>query len=366
VLTALADQRDVSARSLRKCSQLTAFFRILLVTFFEGDLMRAMVVIRPGDRKVEAVDLDIPTPGPSEIRVRVLACGVCRTDLHVVDGELANATIPIIPGHEIVGRVDERGDRVTGFEPGSRVGIPWLGWSCGECEFCRAGRENLCRRARYTGYHINGGYADYAVADARFCFPLPVSYDDGHAAPLLCAGLIGYRAYRMAGPGGRLGVYGFGAAAHVIAQVAVHQGREVYAFVSPGDNQAMRFARDVGVTWVGASNEPPPLPLDCAIIFAPVGRLVPEALSRTTPGGVVVCAGIYMSDIPSFPYRLLWEERTVRSVANLTRSDAQEFLAIAADIPLRTHIQVYPLGEANRALDDLRAGRISGAAVLVP
>jgi propanol-preferring alcohol dehydrogenase len=325
-----------------------------------------MAVIRPGNRRVDAIELDTPVPGPTEILVRVIACGVCRTDLHVVDGELAGAAIPIVPGHEIVGCVERRGDRVSGFELGARVGIPWLGWSCGECEFCQGGRENLCRRARYTGYQINGGYAEYALADARFCFSLPDRYDDGHAAPLLCAGLIGYRAYRMAGPGRRLGVYGFGAAAHVITQVAVHQRREVYAFVSPGDDQAMRFARDVGAAWAGPSNEPPPLPLDCAIIFAPVGRLVPEALSRTAPGGVVVCAGIHMSDIPSFPYRLLWEERIVRSVANLTRRDAEEFLTLAADIPLRTHIQTYPLGEANRALDDLRAGRVSGAAVLVP
>jgi propanol-preferring alcohol dehydrogenase len=298
--------------------------------------------------------------------VRVLACGVCRTDLHVVDGELPDAAPAIVPGHEIVGLVEQRGNRVTGFEPGTRVGIPWLGWSCGECEFCLAERENLCRRARYTGYQINGGYAEYALADARFCFSLPDRYDDGHAAPLLCAGLIGYRAYRMAGAGARVGVYGFGAAAHVITQVAVHQRREVYAFVSPGDDQAIRFAREVGAIWAGPSNEPPPLPLDCAIIFAPVGRLVPEALSRTAPGGVVVCAGIHMSDIPSFPYRLLWEERIIRSVANLTRRDAEEFLALAGDIPLRTHIQVYPLADANRALDDLRAGRLSGAAVLVP
>jgi propanol-preferring alcohol dehydrogenase len=298
--------------------------------------------------------------------VRVLACGVCRTDLHVVDGELSGAAIPIVPGHEIVGRVERCGDRVTAFAPGARVGIPWLGWSCGECEFCRSGRENLCPRARYTGYQINGGYAEYTVADARFCFPLPAAYDDAHAAPLLCAGLIGYRAYRMAGSGTRLGVYGFGAAAHVITQVAVHQRREVYAFVSPGDEQAMRFAREVGAAWAGASNEPPPVPLDAAIIFAPVGALVPEALSRTVPGGVVVCAGIHMSDIPSFPYRLLWEERLVRSVANLTRRDAEEFLSLAGDIPLRTHIQMYPLDAANRALDDLRAGRVSGAAVLVP
>ncbi len=328
--------------------------------------MRAMAVTQPGNHRVEPITPDIPDPGPTELLVRVLACGVCRTDLHVVDGELTDAAMPIVPGHEIVGRVEQRGALVHGFEPGTRVGIPWLGWSCGECEFCQSGRENLCRRARYTGYQINGGYAEYTVADARFCFPLPAAYDDAHAAPLLCAGLIGYRAYRMAGSGTRVGLYGFGAAAHVITQVAVHQGRDIYAFVSPGDEQAMRFARDVGATWAGASNEPPPVLLDAAIIFAPVGRLVPEALSRIVPGGVVVCAGIHMSDIPSFPYRLLWEERIIRSVANLTRRDAEEFLTLAADIPLRTHIQTYPLEDANRALDDLRAGRLSGAAVLLP
>lgn len=246
------------------------------------------------------------------------------------------------------------------------MGIPWLGWSCGECERCLSGRENLCRRARYTGYQIDGGYAEYAVADATYCFRLPTTYDDCHAAPLLCAGLIGYRAYRMAAPRGPLGIYGFGAAAHVITQLAVHQGREVDAFVSPGDERALRFAREVGAAWAGPSNTPPPVPLNSALIFAPAGHLVPEALSRTEPGGVVVCAGIHMSDIPSFPYRLLWEERAVRSVANLTRADAEAFLALSAHIPLRMHIQLYPLGEANEALSDLRAGRLSGAAVLVP
>ena len=328
--------------------------------------MLAMALTRPGAGKVEALDLEVQKPGPSEILVRVLACGVCRTDLHVVDGELPISAIPIVPGHEIVGRVEQVGNRVDTFAPGDRIGIPWLGWSCGECEFCRAARENLCPRARYTGYQINGGYAQYAVADARFCFSLPAAYDDHHVAPLLCAGLIGYRAYRMAGSGKRLGIYGFGAAAHIITQVAAHQGRDVYAFVAPGDDQAMRFARDVGARWAGPSDEPPPVPLDSAIIFAPVGRLVPEALSRTIAGGVVVCAGIHMTDIPSFPYRLLWAERIVRSVANLTRADAREFLAVAAQIPLRTHVQIYPLIDANRALDDLRAGRLSGAAVLEP
>ena len=328
--------------------------------------MRAMALTRPRLGGVEALDLETPAPGAGEVLVRVLACGVCRTDLHVVDGDLPDPLIPVIPGHEIVGRVERLGVGVRAFAPGDRVGIPWLGHSCETCEFCRAAHENLCRQARYTGYQINGGYAEFAVADARFCFPLPAAYDDQHAAPLLCAGLIGYRAYRMAGPGTRMGIYGFGAAAHLITQVAIHQGREVYAFVAPGDDRALRFAREVGATWAGPSNAPPPVPLDSAVIFAPVGSLVPEALSRTRPGGVVVCAGIHMSDIPSFPYRLLWEERIVRSVANLTRADAREFLALAADLPLRAHVQIYPLSEANRALDDLRAGRLSGAAVLVP
>ena len=328
--------------------------------------MRAMALTRPRAGVVEPVELERPAPGAGQVLVRVLACGVCRTDLHVVDGDLPEPAIPIVPGHEIVGRVEHAGPGVEAFKPGDRVGIPWLGHSCGVCGFCRSERENLCRRARYTGYQINGGYAEYAVADARFCFLLPAGYDDQHAAPLLCAGLIGHRAYRMAGPGRRIGVYGFGAAAHIIAQVAIYQGREVYAFVSPGDDQAVRFALDVGVTWAGASNQPPPVPLDSALIFAPVGPLIPEALSRTEPGGIVVCAGIHMSDIPSFPYRLLWEERIVRSVANLTRADAMEFLTLAAEVPIRTHTRTYPLGEANRALGDLRAGRVNGAAVLVP
>jgi alcohol dehydrogenase, propanol-preferring len=328
--------------------------------------MRAMALTRPRAGRVDPIDREIAPVSPGQIAVTVLACGVCRTDLHVVDGDLSDPAIPIILGHEIVGRVEGVGPGVTGFAPGDRVGIPWLGYSCGECEFCRSERENLCRFARYTGYQIDGGYAERAVADARFCFRLPDSYDDLHAAPLLCAGLIGYRAYRMAGSGRRLGLYGFGAAAHIIAQVALHQGREVYAFVTPGDDRALEFARDVGVTWAGWSNVVPPAALDAALIFAPVGALVPEALSRTNPGGVVVCAGIHMSDIPSFQYRLLWEERIVRSVANLTRADAREFLALAAHIPIRTHVQPYALGDANRALSDLREGRLSGAAVLVP
>ena len=328
--------------------------------------MRAMTLTRPGLGRLEPTERPVPVLRPTDVLVRVLACGVCRTDLHLVDGELPNPTIPVVPGHEIVGRIEAVGAGVTTLAPGMRVGVPWLGGCCGTCGFCRSERENLCPDARFTGYQLDGGYAEFAVADASFCFPLPDRYDDAHAAPLLCAGLIGYRAYRMAGPGGRLGVYGFGAAAHIITQVAVHQGREVFAFAAPGDQTALDFARDVGATWAGFSNQPPPWRLDSAIIFAPVGSLVPEALSRTTPGGVVVCAGIHMSDIPSFPYRLLWEERTIRSVANLTRRDAREFLALADSMPLRTHVRPYPLADANRALADLRTGQLSGAAVLVP
>ncbi len=328
--------------------------------------MKAMSLLQFGRGHVDLVETETPAPGPAQVLVKVLCCGVCRTDLHVVDGELPDPRLPVVPGHEIVGRIEGIGRDVTGLAPGMRVGIPWLGGSCGVCAFCRTDRENLCPDGRYTGYQIDGGYAEYAVADASFCFPLPGGYDDVHAAPLLCAGLIGYRALRMAGDGRRVGIYGFGAAAHIIAQVARHQGRDVFAFVTPGDHQAIRFSTEVGVTWAGFSNEPPPHPLDCAIVFAPVGRLVPEALSRVVPGGVVVCAGIHMSDIPSFPYRLLWEERVLRSVANLTRRDAREFLAVAGDIPLTTHVQTYDLAEANRALSDLRSGRLSGAAVLVP
>lgn len=328
--------------------------------------MRAMTLTRPGLGRLEPVETAMPVPGPTDVLVKVLACGVCRTDLHLVDGELPHPAIPVVPGHEIVGRIESIGERVTALAPGMRVGVPWLGGSCGACDFCRSERENLCPDARYTGYQRDGGYAEWVVADASFCFPLPDRYDDVHAAPLLCAGLIGYRAYRMAGPGRRLGVYGFGAAAHIITQVAVHQGREVFAFVAPGDQTAVEFALDVGATWAGFSTAPPPRVLDSAIVFAPVGPLVPEALSRVAPGGVVVCAGIHMSDIPTFPYRLLWEERVLRSVANLTRRDGREFLALAASMPLRTHVRPYPLADANRALADLRAGRVSGAAVLVP
>jgi alcohol dehydrogenase, propanol-preferring len=331
--------------------------------------MRAMVLTRPGAGVLDPVDQELPMLLPGDLLIKVRACGVCRTDLHVVDGELPDPEIPLIPGHEIVGVVEEVGRGVAGFAEGDRVGVPWLGYTCGECVECRSGRENLCPNARFTGYDNDGGYAEYTVADARYTFKLPDGYSDLDAAPLLCAGLIGYRAYRMAGTGEtahRLGLYGFGAAAHIIAQVARHQGREVYAFTSPDDTDAQAFARSVGAVWAGRSDEAPPEPLDAAIIFAPVGRLVPEALSRVGPGGVVVCAGIHMSDVPSFPYRLLWEERVVRSVANLTRQDARDFLALAAAVPIAVHAVRYDLADANRALTDLRAGSVSGAAVLVP
>jgi propanol-preferring alcohol dehydrogenase len=328
-----------------------------------------MVLTREGAGILEATERELPIALPGELLVKVRACGVCRTDLHVVDGELPDAEIPLIPGHEIVGVVEQVGDSVTDFKAGDRVGIPWLGYSCGQCARCISGHENLCPNARFIGYHSDGGYADYTVVDAGYTFKLPDSYSDVDAAPLLCAGLIGYRAYRMTGAGdaiGRLGLYGFGAAAHIITQVALHNQREVYAFTSPGDEEKQAFARDLGVTWAGGSNEPPPESLDAAIIFAPAGQLIPEALSHVVPGGVVVCAGIHMSDVPSFPYRLLWEERVVRSVANLTRQDARDFLALAARVPMKIHTERYDLTDANRALTDLREGRVRGAAVLVP
>lgn len=313
--------------------------------------------------------IPIPEPGEGEVRVRVRACGVCRTDLHVIDDELPAPVLPIVPGHEIVGEVDALGPARPGDAPlsvGDRVGVPWLGWTCGACPDCRRGRENLCPSARFTGYQRDGGYAEYAIADARYCFPLPEAYDDVAAAPLLCAGLIGHRAYRMAGDAMQLGIYGFGAAAHLIAQVAIHEGRAVHAFTRPGDTEAQAFARRLGAVWAGGSDEPPVAPLDAAILFAPVGALVPAALEAVRPGGVVVCAGIHMSDLPSFPYRLLWEERVVRSVANLTRVDAVEFLAIAPEVPVRAETRCYALTDANEALEDLRSGRLTGAAVLVP
>jgi len=326
--------------------------------------MKAMVLTAPGAKIVEAQTREMPIALPGEIIVRVRACGVCRTDLHIVDGELTEGDVPIVPGHEIVGVVEQVSDGVTNLAVGDRVGVPWLGYSCGECEYCASGRENLCPNARFTGYTIDGGYAEYTVADARYAFKLPDGYTDAEAAPLLCAGLIGYRSYRLAGDGRRIGLYGFGAAAHVIAQVAVHQKRDVFAFTSPGDEAAQSLARELGCVWAGASTETPPAPLDAAIVFAPVGSLVPAALGCVVAGGVVVCAGIHMSDIPSFPYSLLWRERVLRSVANLTRQDAIEFLALAPTVPIRTRVQTYPLADANRALEDLRQGRVTGAAVL--
>lgn len=336
--------------------------------------MRAMR-LHAANRPLRLERVPMPEPGPGEVRVRVLACGVCRTDLHVVDGELEHPRLPLVPGHEIVGEVDALGEGVagletgleTGLERGQRVGVPWLGRTCGVCEPCRAGRENLCERAEFTGYTRDGGYAEYCVADARYCFALGVD-DARAAAPLLCAGLIGYRTWRLAGGDEprRLGLYGFGAAAHILAQLAHSRGQILYAFTRPGDREAQAFARRLGAAWAGGSDEAPPEPLDAALLFAPVGELVPIALSHVRPGGTVVSGGIHMSDIPSFPYRLLWQERSVRSVANLTRRDGKEFLALAPQVPIRTETVAYPLEDANRALDDLRAGRLSGAAVLIP
>jgi len=325
--------------------------------------MRAMVLERPGTPLVERT-LPEPVPGPGEVRLAVEACGVCRTDLHIVDGELSEPSLPLVPGHQIVGTVAALGPDVTGLTVGARVGVPWLGWTCGTCGYCTSGRENLCPRARFTGYHRDGGFAEACVADARYVFPIPAGYDAPAAAPLLCAALIGYRALRLAGEAQRLGLYGFGAAGHLVAQLARHQGRELYAFTRPGDARGQAFARSLGVAWAGGSDEAPPVALDAAILFAPVGALVPAALAAVAPGGTVVCAGIHMSDIPSFPYRLLWEERVIRSVANLTRRDGDELLALAPVAGLRPAARVYPLAEANRALDDLRAGRFEGAAVL--
>ena len=327
--------------------------------------MRAMILKQPGTR-LEAVDLPPLQPGPGQVRVKVRACAVCRTDLHVVDGDLTDPKLPIIPGHEIVGVVTQLGPGVGRHGIGDRVGIPWLGWTCGQCDYCRSERENLCSRAQFTGYTLNGGYAEQVLAHERFCFPIPREYSDVKAAPLLCAGLIGYRSLVMAGPGRRLGLYGFGAAAHIVAQVARHQGRSVYAFTRPGDGTAQDFARSLGAVWAGGSQRKPPHPLDAAVIFAPVGPLVPVALEAVGKGGTVVCGGIHMSDIPSFPYRLLWEERRLCSVANLTRKDAVEFLELAPRVPVRTETEEFPLAEANEALRRLKQGELDGAAVLVP
>jgi len=325
--------------------------------------MRAMLVDAPR-HPLRTAHLPRPEPGPGQVLLAVQACGVCRTDLHVADGELPNPKLPLVLGHEIVGTVVATGAGVQRFTADQRVGVPWLGWSCGACGFCRAGRENLCDRARFTGYQLDGGYAEYTVADARFCLPLPHGYGDLEAAPLLCAGLIGYRSLVAAGDAERLGLYGFGAAAHIVAQLARHQGRRVFAFTRAGDTTAQQFALELGARWAGASDASPPEPLDAAIIFAPVGALVPAALRAVVKGGTVVCAGIHMSDIPSFAYDILWGERVVRSVANLTRKDGEEFLALAPHIPVRTTVEPYPLERANEALENLRAGRVRGAAVL--
>ncbi|HOV47547.1 MAG TPA: zinc-dependent alcohol dehydrogenase family protein [Anaerolineae bacterium] len=325
--------------------------------------MDAMVLHAPG-APLTLERLPVPRPAGGQVLMRVRACGVCRTDLHVFDGDLPHPKLPLILGHEIVGEVVAVGAGVTGFEPGTRVGVPWLGYTDGTCRFCRQGQENLCEAARFTGYTLDGGYAEYAVADARYTFPLGEG-DPAEQAPLLCAGLIGYRAYRLAGENARrIGLYGFGAAAHILAQLAVTQGREVYAFTRPGDSATQAFARQLGAVWAGDSDVLPPEPLDAAILFAPVGALVPLALQAVIKGGVVVCAGIHMSDVPAFPYRLLWEERHIRSVANLTRQDGEEFLALAPRVPVRTTVRRYPLAAANTALDDLRHGRFEGAAVL--
>lgn len=326
--------------------------------------MQAMLLRTPG-APLEMMHLPVPTPGPGQLLLRVHACGVCRTDLHVADGELPAAGLPRVLGHEIVGTVQALGEGVEGYVPGQRVGVPWLGHTCGACRYCLSGRENLCDQARFTGYHLDGGYAQYTVADARYCFVLPDTYSDEAAAPLLCAGLIGYRALAAAGDGRRLGIYGFGAAAHIVAQVAVWQGREVYAFTRPNDTAGQVFARNLGVAWAGGSDQMPPAELDAALLFAPVGALVPMALRAVGKGGTVVCAGIHMSDIPAFPYAILWGERRLVSVANLTRRDGEEFLALAPRVPVRTETRAFALAEANAALQAVRAGQVSGAAVLL-
>jgi len=326
--------------------------------------MLATILDAPG-KPLRVAELDVPKPAPGQLLIRIHACAVCRTDLHVVDGELTQPKLPLIPGHEIVGTVAELGDNVSRFRVGDRVGVPWLGWTCGECSYCKNGQENLCDHAKFTGYTLDGGYAEYSVVDQRFCFPIPDFYSDVEAAPLLCAGLIGYRSLVKAGNGKRLGVYGFGAAAHIVAQVAKYQQREIYAFTRPGDDEARKFALSLGAVWAGDSNELPPVKLDAAIIFAPAGELVPQALKAIGKGGTVVCSGIHMSDIPSFPYSILWEERSICSVANLTRRDGEEFMSLAPKVPVRTQVETFALEDANEALSRLRSGKIYGAAVLV-
>lgn len=324
-----------------------------------------VMILHGHGQKLRLEERAQPQPSARQVRIDVAACAVCRTDLHVVDGDLTAPKLPLVPGHEIIGRVDAIGAEVVGFKTGDRIGVPWLGQTCGACVFCRSGRENLCANALFTGYTIDGGFADHTLADHRFCFPIPDTYEDHEAAPLMCAGLIGFRSLRAAGSARRLGLYGFGAAAHIIAQVAVFEGREVYAFTKPGDTAGQNFARDLGAVWASDSASAPPEKLDAAIIFAPVGGLVPQALRAVEKGGTVVCAGIHMSDIPSFPYKDLWEERTVKSVANLTREDGVAFLQVAPQVPVKTATHLYPLEQANEALDDLRQGRFEGAAVLV-
>ena len=325
--------------------------------------MRAMILERRRE-PLRLAELPDPEPGPGQVQMRVRACGVCRTDLHIVDGELSEPKLPLVPGHQIVGTVTKLGEGAARFAPGDRVGVPWLGWTDGECRYCRSGRENLCDNAEFTGYDRDGGYAELAVADERYCLPVPGPYADEEAAPLLCAGLIGYRALRLVGEAERIGFYGFGASAHILCQVAVHQGRRVFAFTREGDEETQRFARELGAEWAGSSAERPPEQLDGAIVFAPVGTLMIAALRASAKGARVISAGIHMSEIPAFPYELLWEERTLGSVANLTRRDGEEFLALAPQVPVRTEVEVYPLERANEALDDLRAGRFRGAAVL--
>jgi propanol-preferring alcohol dehydrogenase len=327
--------------------------------------MKAMILKEP-ETPLVLSDIPIPEPKADEVLLKVLACGVCRTDLHIIDGDLSNPNLPLIPGHQIVGIVQKRGRDVTGFAEGDRVGVPWLGETCGMCRFCKNGQENLCENPVFTGYTRDGGFAQFTTANEQFCFAIPEGYPDVQAAPLLCAGLIGYRAYRFTGQAHRLGLYGFGSAAHILCQVAIYQGREVVAFTRPGDSEGQAFARSLGATWAGGSDQMPPKPLDAAIIFAPVGELVPLALKAIVPGGNVVCAGIHMSDIPSFPYDILWEERSIKSVANLTRQDGEEFLQLAPDVPVRTEVTTYPLSKTNQALEDLRNGKFDGSAVVLP
>jgi alcohol dehydrogenase, propanol-preferring len=325
--------------------------------------MRAMVLEREGEALREA-ELPEPAPGPGQVLISVATCGVCRTDLHILDGELTEPKLPLIPGHQIVGTVAGAGEGAERFATGERVGVPWLGWTCGECRYCTSGRENLCDRARFTGYDLDGGYAELAVADQRFCFPIPGGYADEQAAPLLCAGLIGYRALRLLGDAERIGLYGFGSAAHILCQVAVHQGRRVFAFTREGDAETQAFARRLGAEWAGSSEGPAPEEVDGAIVFAPVGALMPAALRASAKGARIISAGIHMSDIPAFPYEILWGERALGSVANLTRRDGEEFMKLAPRVPVRTETELYPLSEANRALGDIRSGDLQGSAVL--